>query len=124
MKLFHLLYLAVFAVWAVTVVNIDMALKKIPNAKLVLGGRLLLLALGLELLNTYMGERGVVSSYLNWNFYLLWCAHLFWAVLAGALLWYAEIWPAGDAKFFILVAAWLPLVNPSLKNFPHFLPTF
>ena len=68
-----------------------------------------------------MGERGVVSSYLNWNFYLSWCAHLFWAALAGVLLWYTEIWPAGDAKFFILVCAWLPLINPLLKNFPGYL---
>jgi hypothetical protein len=121
MKLFYLPYLAVFAVWAVTVVNIDMAIKKIPNAKIVLGGKLLLLALGLLLLNSYMGTRGAVSSYLNWNFYLLWCAHLSWVVLAGVLLWYSEIWPAGDAKFFILVAAWLPLINPYLKNFPNYL---
>ncbi len=104
-----------------TVVNIDLALKKIPNAKIVLGGKLLLLALGLLLLNSYMGSRGAVSSYLNWNFYLLWCEHLLWAVLAGVVLWYAEIWPAGDAKFFILVAAWLPLINPYLKNFPNYL---
>jgi hypothetical protein len=121
MKFFGLACLAAFSVWAVTVVNIDLAIKKIPNAKIVLGVKLLLLALGLELLNTYMGERGAVSSYLNWNFYLLWCAHLLWAVLAGMLLWYAEIWPAGDAKFFILVAAWLPLINPYLKNFPNYL---
>ncbi|OGS07496.1 MAG: hypothetical protein A2270_09530 [Elusimicrobia bacterium RIFOXYA12_FULL_51_18] len=121
MKFFGLAALSVFAVWSVAVVNIDMAVKRIPNVKIVLGVKLLLLALGLLLLNSYMGTRGAVSSYLNWNFYLLWCAHLAWAVLAGVTLWYSEIWPAGDAKFFILVAAWLPLINPYLKNFPNYI---
>jgi len=121
MKFFGLAALSVFAVWSVAVVNVDMAVKRIPNAKIVLGAKLLLLALGLLLVNSYMGTRGAVSSYLNWNFYLLWCAHLSWAVLAGVTLWYSEIWPAGDAKFFILVAAWLPLINPSLKNFPNYI---
>ncbi len=121
MKFFSLAYLAVFAVWAVTVVNIDLATNKIPNARLALGAKLMLLALGLHALNTYLGGRGETLSYLTWNFYALWCAHVFWAVLAGFILWYAEIWPAGDAKFFMLTAAWLPLINPFLKNFPHYL---
>jgi len=121
MKFFGLAYLAVFSIWAVNVVNIDMAVKRIPNARVLLGAKLLLLALTLLLVNSWMGARGGVSSYLNWNFYLLWCAHLFWAALAGVILWYSEIWPAGDAKFFILSAAWLPLINPYLNNFPNYL---
>ncbi|MBU2573123.1 MAG: hypothetical protein KKH28_03485 [Elusimicrobia bacterium] len=121
MKLFSLAYLAVFSVWAVTVVNIDLASNKIPNARIALGAKLMLLALGLHMLNTYLGGRGAVISYLNWNFYLMWCAHVFWAVLAGLILWYSEIWPAGDAKFFMLTAAWLPLINPFIKNFPGYL---
>ena len=121
MKFLGFAFLAAFAVWAVGVVNIDIATKMIPNSRLALGGRLILLALGLLLLNTWLGRTGAVTSYLIWNFYLLWCAHLCWASLAGVILWYSEIWPAGDAKFFILVAAWLPLINPFIKNFPNYL---
>ena len=121
MKFFGVSFLAVFAIWAVGVVNVDIATKKIPNAKVALGAKLMLLALGLLVLNTYLGSGGAVPSYLTWNFYLLWGAHLCWAVLAGVVLWYCEIWPAGDAKFFILVAAWLPLINPFIKNFPNYL---
>lgn len=121
MKLFSLAYLAVFSVWAVTVVNIDLATNKIPNARIALGAKLMLLALGLHALNSYFGWRGESLSFLTWNYYPLWCAHVLWAVLAGLALWYSEIWPAGDAKFFMLTAAWLPLINPFLKNFPHYL---
>lgn len=118
MKFYSLFCLVVFSVWAVGVVGVDMASKKIPNARLLLGTKLLLLALGLLLLNSYLGAHGRSASFLNWNFYLLWTAHVFWALLAGLVLWYSEIWPAGDAKFFILTAAWLPLINPFLNNFP------
>lgn len=121
MKYFSLSYLAVFSAWAVAVVNIDLATNKIPNARIVLGAKLLLLALGLHAVNTWLGGQGKVLSYLNWNFYPMWAAHAFWAVLAGLILWYSEVWPAGDAKFFMLTAAWLPLVNPFIKNFPNFL---
>ncbi len=121
MKFFSLSCLAVFVIWAVGIVNIDIATKKIPNARVALGAKLILLALGVMMLNTYQGSVGSATSYLTWNFYLMWCTHFFWAVLAGVILWYSEIWPAGDAKFFILVAAWLPLINPYIKNFPNYM---
>lgn len=121
MKYLGFIYLVAFSWWGVSVVSVDMATRKIPNSKLVFGSRLLLLALGLLLVNTALGVDGRVSSYLNWNFYWFWCVHCFWAALAGVVLWYSGIWPAGDAKFFILAAAWLPVINPFIKNFPNYL---
>ena len=46
---------------------------------------------------------------------------LFWSAAAGVILWYAEVWPAGDAKFFMLVSAALPLADPYLRGFPNYL---
>ena len=65
MKFFAFSFLAVFAVWAVGVVNIDIATKKIPNARVVLGAKLLLLALGLLMLNSYLGSAGYAASLIN-----------------------------------------------------------
>ena len=121
MKYLPLLYLTVFSWWGVSVVSVDMASRKIPNSKIAQGYRFLLLALGLLLVNTVLGVNGHVDSYLNWNFYWLLCLHFSWAALAGVVLWYTGIWPAGDAKFFILAAAWLPVINPFIKNFPGYL---
>lgn len=121
MKYLPLIFLAFFSWWGVSIVSIDMASRKIPNFKIAQGYRFLLLALGLLLVNTVLGVNGQVASYLNWNFYLLFCLHFFWTVLAGVVLWYTGIWPAGDAKFFILAAAWLPVINPFIKNFPGYL---
>ncbi|MFA6434576.1 MAG: hypothetical protein WCW52_07770 [Elusimicrobiales bacterium] len=118
MDFFGLVYLTVFSIWALGVVNADLATGKIPNSRAALGAGLLLGALGLLLLNSCLGSIGVAAGYLNWNFYLLWGGHFGLTVLAGAVLWYSEIWPAGDAKFFMLTALWLPLINPLIKNFP------
>lgn len=121
MKALSLLFLAAFTAWALPVVSTDMATRKIPNASLLTGLRLMGLALGAFAVYTALGYAGQVDSFLNANFYLLFCVHLLWSAAAGIILWYAELWPAGDAKFFILTAAALPLANPYIKNFPGFL---
>ncbi|OGR45463.1 MAG: hypothetical protein A2X35_08095 [Elusimicrobia bacterium GWA2_61_42] len=121
MKYLNMIFLAAFAWWGVSVVAGDMASRKIPNSRIIFGSRLLLLAVGLLLVNSALGAYGQVNSYLNWSFYWMLVVHVFWAALAGVLLWYSGIWPAGDAKFFMLAAAWLPVINPLMKNFPGYL---
>jgi hypothetical protein len=121
MKIVSLSFLAAFTAWSLAVVGRDMATRKIPNAHI--KGGLLLFAgfLGMYLVYTMLGYSGREPVYLNWGFYPMLAAHVFWSALAGIILWYAELWPAGDAKFFILVSASLPLANPALRNFPHYL---
>jgi hypothetical protein len=95
-----------------------MATSKIPNRKILLGAKLLLAGLCAQLFVTYLGYKGVYTVFVRWEFYPLYLQHLGWSVLAGAVLWYAEIWPAGDAKFFMLISAALPVVLPEIKHFP------
>lgn len=121
MKIFSAVFFLVFAAWAVGVVNVDLASKKIPNARLAAGFKLLLLAAGALLANTLLGLYGATTDFLNPVFYRLWLTHLLLAATAGVILWYSEVWPAGDAKFFMLAAAWLPLINPFVGNFPGYL---
>jgi len=121
MKNLSLLFLAAFTAWALPVVSRDLATRKIPNASLLSGVKLLGLTLAVFAVCTGLGYAGRLDSFLNAAFYWMFGLHLLWAAFAGIALWYAEIWPAGDAKFFMLVAAALPLANPYLKNFPSFL---
>jgi len=121
MKNVSLLFVAVFTAWCISVVSRDMATRKIPNAHIKAGLQLFAGFLAVFALYTLLGSFGKVEVYLNWNFYLLLAVHVFWSALAGVILWYAEIWPAGDAKFFILASASLPLANPALRNFPNYL---
>ncbi len=121
MKNISLAFLAVFTAWCVSVVGRDMATRKIPNAHIKAGIKIFAGFIAIFLIYTAMGYVGRAQSFMNYNFYLLLAVHVFWSVLAGIILWYAEIWPAGDAKFFILVSASLPLANPALRNFPNYL---
>ena len=116
-----MLFLAAFTAWAASVVSRDLATRKILNSSIRTGIKLLAAGLAAFGLYTWSGYAGRSQSFLTYGFYGMFFLHLFWSALAGIILWYAEIWPAGDAKFFILVSAALPLVNPYIKNFPGFL---
>ncbi len=121
MKPVFYFFFAVFTWWSLRVTTSDLATKKIPNASMVLGAKLTGAALLILAAITLLGVRGYLQQYPTWNFYPMWATHAFWCVVAGLVLWYAEIWPAGDAKFYILTAAALPLINPELRNFPNYL---
>ena len=102
-------------------VRTDMASNKIPNSEIVLGFKLLVAALLLLAATTFLGYKGWVPAFPTWSFYPRWGAHVFWSVLASVSLWYGEVWPAGDAKFFMVIAGALPLINPQMRNFPNYL---
>jgi len=121
MKTISMFFLAAFTAWAASVVSRDLATRKITNSSIKTGLKLLAAGLAAFGVYTWLGYAGRAQSFLNYNFYGMFFMHLFWSALAGIILWYAEVWPAGDAKFFILVSAALPLANPYLKNFPGFL---
>lgn len=118
MKYLSLSLLAVFGLWAASVVSTDLATNKIPNKKIIFGIKLLLAALCAHIFMTYYGYKGVYPVFLRWEFYPLLLKHVLWSVLTGVILWYAEIWPAGDAKFFMLVSVALPVIDPQIRNFP------
>lgn len=121
MNTVSLIFLAVFTAWAARVVARDMATRKIPNASVLAGAKLIAAGIAAAALYTWLGHAGRVQSFLNANFYLLFAVHVFWSAAAGVILWYAEVWPAGDAKFFMLVSAALPLADPYLRGFPNYL---
>lgn len=119
MKYVSLLVIAAFTAWSAGVVSGDMATRKIPNASIIAGLKLLGAALLLAVLCTALGAAGRLPDCLPAAFYGGYALHLLWTVSAGLLLWYSEIWPAGDAKFFMVLSAALPLAAPALRNFPE-----
>ena len=121
MKYLSLAFLAAFTAWSASVVSLDLATRKIPNSSIKTGLKLLAAGLASLGLYTWFGYTGRTQSFLTGSFYWFYFQHFLWSAAAGVILWYAEVWPAGDAKFFILVSAALPLANPYLHNFPAFL---
>ncbi|MBI4051092.1 MAG: hypothetical protein HY400_01155 [Elusimicrobia bacterium] len=108
--------LAYVAFWGLGMVAVwdDFRFQKVRNQWIVLG--LLLSGLGyLSLGIPGVWERIPVSFY--WNAGL----HVGLCFLAGVCLWYLRIWPAGDAKLYIVLGSLLILAHPDLRGFPSFL---
>ncbi len=121
MRYLAVLTFAAFLLWGLGVVREDSARRKIPNSRIAAGLKLLFFALVLQALNTALGLSGRVDSFLNPEFYRLLAGHLLWTAAAGMVLWYSELWPAGDAKFFMVSSAFLPLMHPFIGGMPGYL---
>lgn len=97
---------------AVVIVREDWRSRRVPNAAL---GAMAVLALGgwaaLALHTAFAGGAG-----LPWPWHRALAVHAAVASAAGLGLWRAGVWPAGDAKLFILLAWLLPLAEPSLPS--------
>lgn len=68
-------------------------------------------AYALLLLSTLLGVLGWTSIYYRWEFYRDLLAHMLLSCAAAMGLWAGRVWPAGDAKLFMFLAALLPLLS-------------
>ncbi len=78
------------------------------------------------LLNSLLGHwklrfLGLGTYYLPFSFYPRVVLHLALAVTSGFFLWWMRIWPAGDAKLYIVFAASIPLIDQNILGFPLYL---
>jgi hypothetical protein len=60
---------------------------------------------------TLLGIFNVIEVYPYWRFYQEALANVFLCGTAALALWWFGVWPAGDAKLFILLSALYPLTN-------------
>jgi hypothetical protein len=60
---------------------------------------------------TLLGHWNLLGVYLEWGYYQAALTNIFLCATAAAALWWFGIWPAGDAKLFMLVGAIYPLTN-------------
>lgn len=117
----NIVALLAYLLWSIDVVRCDIESNKIPNRKIILGFKILIVLFVLSFLFSFLGERGVAISHFNFLFYKMFFINFLYAFSAAIVLWYGEIWPAGDAKFFILSIAFLPFINENSAGFPHYL---
>lgn len=110
-----------FLWWGWRIVVNDLRFKKVPNRMIVTGLKALLLFLALYAAETALGAAGASSDYVAGKFYYAFAVNLLLSSAVGLFLWYAEIWPAGDAKFFMTSLALLPLINYRVRGFPGML---
>lgn len=94
----------------------DDAQKKIRHKDLLYGMGFAAVCYGLMFLGTVLGRLGYVAIYYHLAFYRDLLAHVVVAVAAALALWVARVWPAGDAKLFVL----LSLIFPMMPTSPPF----
>lgn len=91
----------------------DYKQRKIRHRHLAFGLKFALVCYALMLASTALGERGLVSVYYHWNFYSDLGGYLASTAVAAMALWWARIWPAGDTKLFLFLAAVYPMMKVS-----------
>ena len=109
------LYWAVLLLWAAAVVREDLKTQKISNSRIAQG--LALCLAGYVLVAAWRSSWGA-SGPAPMPYYEMIFRHCLLSVLGGVLLWYARIWPAGDAKFYIVCSMLLPFVDPERNVLP------
>lgn len=95
----------------------DWRIQKIQHRELSLGAGLAAAAYALLLADTLLGVAGVTETYLRLNFYGDLFVHLVLTTAAALGLWRLRVWPAGDAKLYLLLGS----VAPMLTAEPNFL---
>ncbi|OGS41886.1 MAG: hypothetical protein A3J82_05980 [Elusimicrobia bacterium RIFOXYA2_FULL_69_6] len=101
----------------------DWAQRRVRNRWIALG--LLAGAAGLTYLlwNSVLGHQGVRLGrfgeyYLPWRYYLKVFIHMGLSLTAAFTMWRLAIWPAGDAKLFILFSLLAVLIDPNIPGYP------
>jgi len=97
----------------------DREFGKIRNKDILLGIKVIFFLLLINISNTIAGYFGYNNNYLNLEFYKAYVTNFVYAFVFSYILWYGEIWPAGDSKYFILNLMFLPLINFRINGFPH-----
>ncbi len=104
----------VFAALGLLIAYEDFKTHKIRNVRILSG--LMICALGYALL---FGVRLWAGSGVPPYFFGRAATHALLSVIIALSFWQTDIWPAGDAKLFILAAILLPLIDLNLPRFPH-----
>lgn len=101
----------------------DWQQNRVPNRLALLGLVAFAGGVAYHLAASTLGYRGLRwldmgEYYLPWRFFPMLGAHALLSLTAGWTLWRLDIWPAGDAKLYIVLSWLLPLANANLSGFP------
>lgn len=121
LEIINLSALAFFVVWGFIVSTEDLKTNKVSNKRIILGLKVFGIFILAQFVNTLLGISGMVTSYLNAVYFKYQLYNFLLILMSGMVMWYGEIWPAGDAKFFMVSVLLLPLANPSAAGFPGYL---
>jgi len=107
-------------------ITADLSLKRLPNKDLARVGLMVGALYGALIVASWWNEAfswewSGASDAAQWR---LWASHAAVSAALGLGLWLLKIWPAGDAKLFLILAAALPLAAPVRLRPSALLPVF
>ncbi|MGC9069848.1 MAG: hypothetical protein ACP5IO_00875 [Elusimicrobiales bacterium] len=108
-----------YITWGIFIIKEDFETGKIKNSHIILAFRFTLFMLLIQLTLTLLGSYGYISNYLTNQFYIYYFYNLIQSAIFSYILWYGEVWPAGDSKFYTANMVIIPLINPQLRGFPQ-----
>lgn len=85
--------------------------QKIRNSYLRYWSRLILPAYAVLLAGTALGRHGFLEQFLQWEYYGDLLFYLLLSAASAGVLWRLNVWPAGDAKLFLFLALFYPLMD-------------
>jgi len=100
--------------------------RRVPNRLVFLGLGAFGLGVSYHLAASLLGHHGwrvmgVGEYYMPWRFFKMLAVHSLLSLAAGLTLWRLDVWPAGDAKLYIVLSWLMPLVDANLGGFPRLL---
>ena len=98
------------ALWVVVGAG-DLSHQKIRHRVMLGGSAAVAAAYAALLIVTILGEYGWVHRFLLPPYYHVILSHVALCVFAALALWKLGVWPAGDAKLFVLIGALYPLLD-------------
>ncbi len=126
MEFFYLLFLPPLLALGLIASYSDVKIGKIRN-KIVLSGFVFALLGNIALLFLAKLEIGGLENFIISKYFFEFIINLLISSFLAIFLWYINIWAAGDAKFFIMLCAIIPLVfygQNQVKYFPSFVLLF
>jgi hypothetical protein len=91
----------------------DIKTKKILHRHLNWGLMVAAVSYALMLASTFLGHRGTLAVYYNWDFYRDLVVYIATSTLVSLGLWQIRIWPAGDAKLYAFLSVIFPMLSIS-----------
>lgn len=114
--IFRISLALIFGKLLYTVCAEDLKTSKIKNKHILLGLKIIFTA---SALISIMAAFSIVTVANGW--FLNYITHLSICAVTSFLIWKFKLWPAGDAKLFILCSGLIPLLLPTPAYFPFFL---
>ncbi len=101
----------------------DWSQRRVRNRWILLGLSAGAAGVAFLLWNSVLGHQGVRLGrlgeyYMPWRYYIKLFIHMLLSLTAAFTMWRFAVWPAGDAKLYVLFSLLAALINPNLPGYP------